>query len=424
MPRRPEKDRPKTPPIEETLTIDSLGAQGDGIAQTSNGPVFLPNALPGETVRAVTHKGRGRVTAIETPSPDRHAPRCAHYTVCGGCSLQHLNDAPYLAFKREAVRAALASRGIDAEVDPVIPVPERTRRRATFGAGRRGTANATVGFHSARSHDLVRITDCAVLTPGLLALIPKLERLAQLTAPKSGANVITATETATGFDIAITGADDWFSADDRVRLSQEAAALGFARVTLDNETIIELKAPTIRAGNAWLTPPPGGFLQASNDAQSAMLKLVQDAIGEPRSLADLFAGSGTFSLPLASKSRVHAVESDAPALAALARAARSTPNLKPVTTETRDLFRRPLSEAELDKFDAIVLDPPRAGAEDQCRRLANAKVKRAVYASCSPASLARDLRLLLDGGWKIDRVTPVDQFLYSAHIEVVVALSR
>lgn len=428
MSRRKPPNSPPAPAITERLTIDRLGVQGDGVAETFDGPVrngavFVPFALAGETVTARVHAGRAQVISVDVPSPDRHAPRCAHYTVCGGCSLQHLNDAPYLAFKREAVRAALLSRGLEIEPAPVIPVSPRTRRRATFGAMRRN-GKAIVGFHTARSHDLVPISDCAVITPGLLALIPRLERLAAIAAPPKGGNVITVTETATGFDVAITGSGKWFSADDRLRLTQEASAQGLARISLDGEILLETRAPAIRAGAALLTPPPGGFLQASGEAEAAMLRIVAEAVQGAGYIADLFAGSGTFSLPLASSARVHAVESDEAALAALARATKSAPALKPVTTEIRDLFRRPLTEAELNKFDAVVLDPPRAGAEDQARRLAASKVKRIVYVSCSPATLARDLRLLVDGGYAIDGVTPVDQFLWSAHIEAVAVLRR
>jgi 23S rRNA (uracil1939-C5)-methyltransferase len=425
--RRP--DQPKPPPILETLVIERLGAQGDGIAESrdgpvSNGSVFVPFALPGETVRAETRAGRARLMEVLTPSPERHPPRCAHYTVCGGCSLQHLNDAPYLAFKRDAVRAALASRGLDVEVAPAIAVPPRTRRRATFSADRRGTKTARVGFHGARSHDLVPITDCAVMTRGLLALIPKLERLAQIAAPTSGGIVITATETLTGFDVALTGVGKWFSADDRLRLTQEAAAQDVARISIDGETILEMRPPALRAGAASLTPPPGGFLQAAAPAEAAMVKLVEEATAGAGYIADLFAGSGTFTLPLASRARVHAAESDQPALAALQRAVTTAPGLKPVTTEPRDLFRRPLTEAELNRFDAVILDPPRAGAEAQCARLAASKVKRVAYVSCSPATLARDLRTLVDGGYSIDAVTPIDQFLWSPHVEAVAVLSR
>jgi 23S rRNA (uracil1939-C5)-methyltransferase len=423
MSRRKPPNSPPAPTITERLTIARLGAQGDGVAETFNGPVFAPFTLPGEVVTAKVHNGRAQLISVDTPSLERHPPRCPHYTVCGGCSLQHLNDEPYLAFKREIVRGALSSRGLEIEPAPAIPVPPRTRRRATFGAARR-PGQVIVGFHAARTHNLVPITDCAVITPGLMALLPKLQRLAAIAAPPSGGIVITATETAAGFDVAITGSGKWFSADDRLRLTQEAAALDIARISLDGDVLLQVRAPAIRAGAATLTPPPGGFLQASADAEATMVRLVTEAVAGAGYIADLFAGAGTFSLPLASNARVHAVESDEPALAALTRAVRTGKDLKPITTEVRDLFRRPLTEAELKRFDAVVLDPPRAGAEEQARRLATSKVRCIVYVSCNPASLARDLRILVDGGYRIDSVTPVDQFLWSAHIESVTVLTR
>jgi 23S rRNA (uracil1939-C5)-methyltransferase len=409
--------------ITERLTIARLGAQGDGIADTLNGAVFAPFTLPGEVVTARVHNGRAQLVSLDTPSPERHEPRCPHYTLCGGCSLQHMADAPYLAFKREMVRTALASRGLDVEPEMTIAVAPRTRRRATFGAARR-PGQLVVGFHAARTHHLVQITDCAVITPGLMALLPKLQRLAAIAAPPSGGIVITATETRSGFDVAITGSGKWFSADDRIRLTQEAAALDIGRISLDGEVLLELRAPAIRSGAATLTPPPGGFLQASADAEAAMVRLVSEAVSGASYVADLFAGAGTFTLPLAGSARMHAVESDEAALAALARATRTSKDLKPVTTEVRDLFRRPLTEAELKRFDAVVLDPPRAGAEEQARRLAGCRVPRLAYVSCSPATLARDLRILVDGGYQIGSVTPIDQFLWSAHVEAVAILTR
>lgn len=423
MSRRKRPDRPAAPAITERLTIDRLGAQGDGVAQTFNGAVFVPLALPGEVATAKVHNGRAQVLEIENPSPDRHPPRCAHYTVCGGCNLQHLNDAPYLALKRNAVRAALSARGLDIEPDPVIPIAPRTRRRATFAATRRN-GQIIVGFHTARSHDIVPITDCSVITPGLLTLLPKLQRLAAIAAPRSGGITFTVTETATGVDVAIIGPGKAFPADDKLRLSQEAMDLGLARISVDGDVLLELRAPTILAGKSSLSFPPGGFLQACREAETTLVSLVSEAVKGAGYIADLFAGAGTFSLPLAQTSRIHAVEMDEAPLAALARAAKATSGLKPVAVEPRDLFRRPLTETELNRFNAVVLDPPRAGAEAQCRRLAASKVPRLAYVSCSPASLARDLRLLVDGGYKIDRVTPVDQFLWSPHIEVVTVLSR
>ncbi|MDZ4760309.1 MAG: class I SAM-dependent RNA methyltransferase [Alphaproteobacteria bacterium] len=412
-----------SPESYRTLTIRDLGAQGDGIAENDGQTVFAPFTLPGETVIADVQGERARLIDVLVPSPDRAGARCAHYGVCGGCSLQHMSDSSYLAFKQRLVENALAAEGVEAAVEPVVAVPPRTRRRATFAAtaASRGVA---FGFHGRRSHEIIPISDCAVLTPGLLALIPQLAALARIAAPAKGSLVVTVLETLTGFDVAIAGVGKWFSADARAELVARAGAAGLARISIDGETVLQREAPAVRAGSAFLTPPPAGFLQATRPSEQLMVDLVEKAVGSARSVADLFSGAGTFSLPLAARANVHAVESDAPALKALDDAARRTPLLKTVTTERRDLFRRPLTKDEPKRFDAVVLDPPRVGAETQSRNLAGSSVKRIAYVSCNSVTFARDLGILVAGGYRIDQVTPIDQFLYSAHIEIVAALSK
>ncbi len=406
-----------------TLLISELGSQGDGVAEHDGRKVFVPLALPGEIVTAEVNGERAKLIDIVTPSPIRVGQRCSHYGECGGCSLQHMADGAYLELKRQLVISALSFQRIDGVVDNVIPVPPRSRRRAVFAAAQAGK-NVVIGFHGRRSHHIVPMRDCAVVTPGLLALLPKLERLAAVAAPPKEALTIIATETTTGFDVALAGVARGFSADARVKLVHLAGELGLARLSINGEAAMELMAPTLRVGSALLTPPPGGFLQACEPSEAAMLALVKEAVGDARKIVDLFSGSGTFSLPLASSATVHAVESEAAALAALDRAARKAQNLRPVTTEKRDLFRSPLTKDELKRFDAAVVDPPRAGAEAQTRQLADSKIKRIAMVSCNPGTFARDLRMLIDGGFGVTRITPIDQFLWSPHIEVVASLER
>ena len=406
-----------------TLTIDRLGAQGDGVATHDGKQVFAPLTLAGEIVTAEIDRDRARVIEITTPSADRVAPRCPHYGECGGCSLQHLADARYLEFKREQVVTALSFLQIDTPVDPVIAIAPRSRRRAVFAAHRVGKAIA-IGFHSRRSHRIVPITDCAVVTPGVLALLPKLERIAAICAPPKDALTVSVTETITGFDVALNGVAKAFRADGRIRAIQTAGEIGLARLSINGDVAMERAAPTLRAGAAHLTPPPGGFLQACEASEAAMLALVKEAIGDSRKVVDLFAGSGTFSLPLASTATIHAVEGDEAALASLDRAARKAQGLKPVTVEKRDLFRRPLTRADLKRFDAAIIDPPRAGAEDQTRELAASTVKRVAMVSCNAQTFARDLQIMASAGWRATRITPIDQFLWSPHIEVVAQLRR
>ena len=406
-----------------TLHITELGGQGDGVAEHDGRKVFVAGALPGETVAAELNGDRARPVEMLAASADRVAPRCSHYGVCGGCALQHLSDASYLEFKRRQVVAALSFQGIDAAVDPVMPLAPGTRRRAVFAAARTGKS-VLVGFHGRRSHQIVAVPDCAVITPGLAALLPKLERLAAIAAAPKGALTLAVTETATGFDVALTGVARGVSADARIRLVQAAGELGLARLSINGEIAMERAAPLIRSGTAHVAPPPGGFLQACEPSEATMVKLVQEATGGVRKVVDLFAGSGTFSLPLATTAMVHAVESEGEALAALDKAAKRATGLRPVTVEKRDLFRRPLMKDELNRFDAAVIDPPRAGAEAQSRQLAASSVKRIAMVSCNAGTFARDLRILLDGGYRAMRIAPVDQFLWSPHIEIVAALSR
>jgi 23S rRNA (uracil1939-C5)-methyltransferase len=426
IPAMRSKGRPslsKPPAVTRQLSVRALGAQGDGIADTETGPVYIPFTLPGESVTADVQETRGRLVSIDVASPDRAAAKCPHYTVCGGCSLQHLGGEAYLAFKRSLVTDALLARDVETDVDPVISLAPRTRRRATLAAART-PKGFLFGFHGRRTHEIVPITDCAVLTPALMAALPKIENLARIAAPQKGPLVVTATETATGVDVAFTGVGKWFSADDRMRLVEATVKAGLARISVDGEVVLERSTPTLRMGDAFLTPPPGGFLQATEPSEAAMVRLVIDAVGDARKIADLFAGAGTFSLPLAQRASVHAVESDAPSLAALTQAARKTATLKPVTTERRDLFRQPLTKEELKRFDAVVMDPPRAGAEAQAANLAASKVGCLAMISCSAITFARDVRVLIDGGWRIDRVTPIDQFLWSPHVEAVALLEK
>jgi 23S rRNA (uracil1939-C5)-methyltransferase len=406
-----------------TLTIERLGAQGDGVAEHEGRQIFVPLALPGETVEADLQGDRARMLRVVTPAPDRQSPRCSQYGECGGCSLQHMPADDYLAFKRGCVTTALSYQGIDAVVDETVTVPPATRRRAVLAAHRKGK-DVVIGFHGRRSHHIVNVPDCAVLTPELVALIPKLAPLVTLAASQKDGLTITVTETLTGFDVALSGAPKSLPADARAQLVQAAGAIGLARLSLNGGVEMERTPPLLRMGAAELSPPPGGFLQACRQAEAAMLSLVTEAVGKSRRIVDLFAGSGTFTLPLASGATLHAVESEDASLAALQQAARKSPGLKPVTVEKRDLFRRPLTRTELGRFDAAVIDPPRAGAETQTRELAASNIKRVAMVSCNATTFARDLKIMLASGWRPARITPVDQFLWSPHIEIVAALER
>ncbi|MCT7373579.1 class I SAM-dependent RNA methyltransferase [Chelativorans salis] len=403
----------------ETLRIEALGAQGDGVAKTVAGPVYIPFALPGETVKAQVSGQRGTLVEVEEASEQRAEPPCRHFGACGGCAVQHLDLQAYAEWKRGKVDRALQSRGLEAEVAPLVTCPPASRRRLAFTARAMGQ-RVLLGFNAMQSHRIVDVEECPVSDPHVVAALPDLRRLAGLLAatPKSFRLMVTATRP--GLDIAAEGAGRLHEKR-RQQAVAFALAKGYARLSLDGEVLVEREKPTVLHGEVPVNLPPGGFLQAVAAAEEAMVGLVAAHLNGARHVADLFAGSGTFALWLAGGMRVHAVEGDAAALAAL-EAARTTPGLKPVTTERRDLFHRPLTAKELNTFDGIVFDPPRAGAEDQCRRIARSTVRRVAAVSCNPGTLARDLAILIEGGYRLTRVVPIDQFLWSPHVEVVALL--
>jgi len=405
------------------LGIARLGAQGDGIAETPSGQVFVPYVLPGERVQAQVKGERGRLVAVLDASPKRIAPVCRHFTHCGGCALQHLEREAYLAWKRESVTAAFAARGIEAQVSHVVSVGLGARRRATFSARRSGRG-VVLGFYEAKGHEIVDLHECPVTASAIVRALPGLKRLIEPFTAQKVPLRLTVTLAANGLDVAIEDLPGELGPDARERLAHEAAACKLARVTLAGDTLYQSTVPAVRFGEANVVLPPRAFLQAAPAAEAEMVRLVVSALGGARRIADLFSGLGTFTFPLAKGAPVLAVDGDKQAIGALQSAAKRTPGLKPIETKVRDLFREPLSPKELESFDAVVLDPPRAGAAAQAAALVGSRVVTIAAVSCNPATLARDARILIDGGFKLERVTPVDQFLYSPHVEAVAVLRR
>ena len=343
---------------------------------------------------------------------------CRHFGSCGGCTYQDGGD--YHALKRAAVVAALARAGVDAVVEETQAVREGTRRRAAFKLARTNTG-LEIGFHAARSHQIVDMEECLVLTPALFALVEKL-RAALTGVMKEGEKAeLHALESETGLDLSIRMERKRTPA---LTAAMAAAKLPAARILFNGEILLENAAPRVSFDGIAVSPPPMAFLQATVEGEGILRERVLAITDGAKRIADLFSGLGTFSLPLARRAKVHAVEQDAAALATLAAAARIATGLKPVTTEKRDLFKLPLAALELNAYDAVVMDPPRAGAEAQARMLAGSKVKRVAYVSCDAATFSRDARILIDGGYKIGPVMPVDQFLYSNHIELVAGFTR
>lgn len=404
------------------ITIRSIGAGGDGVANLPDGQIYVPFTLPGEVANVARDKNRATVMALLETSPERQAPACQHFEDCGGCALQHWQDEPYRLWKRELVVSALKGRGINAEVAPLVACQPRTRRRAVFAA-RKTEKGVLLGFNRHLSHEIIDIVECAVTVPEIIARLDDLREVGALIAPGSKPFKLAVTLTASGLDLAVSGCGK-LSDDQRRALTALVMKKGFARLSHEGEIIVEPKKPLIHFGKVPVPVPPGCFLQATTDAEEAMVQLVLDHVGKAKRVADLFCGVGTFALRIAEKSAVHAVENDALALAALDRGVRHVQGLKPVSVERRDLFRRPLMPKELLTYNAVVFDPPRAGAEEQALELAKSKVEKVVAVSCNPVTLARDLAILTKGGYRVTRVTPIDQFLWSPHVEAVATLVK
>jgi 23S rRNA (uracil1939-C5)-methyltransferase len=407
----------------QALDIARLGAQGDGVADTPSGPVFVPYVLPGERVQAEVRGDRARLIAVLAPSPNRIAPVCRHFTHCGGCALQHVARNVYLAWKRDGVATAFGARGILAPVGHVAMVGLGARRRATFSARRTGRG-VVLGFFEARGHDIVDLQECPVTASAIVRALPGLKRLVEPLAMQKVPVRLTVTLAANGIDVALEDLPADLPPEIRERLAREAAAANLARVTIAGDTIYQSTVPAVRFGDANVVLPPRSFLQAAPAAEAEMVRLVTTAIGGAKRVLDLFCGLGTFTFPLAKRAPVLAVDGDKQAIGALQSAAKRAPGLKPIDTRVRDLFREPLAGKELDGFDAAVFDPPRAGAAAQAAALADSKVHTVVAVSCNPGTLARDARILIDGGFKLGAVTPIDQFLFSPHIEAVAVFRR
>ncbi len=401
------------------LTIERLGHLGDGIGP---GPVYAPRVLPGEVIEGEPQGDRIEAPAIVTPSADRRKAPCGHYNACGGCALMHATDGFVARWKEDVVRAALAAQGLEVGFRPIHTSPERSRRRATL-AGRRTKTGAIVGFHGRASGTLVDLRDCALLSPALMATLPFLRQITEAGGSRKAELSLMITETESGSDLAVSGGKPLDPALFST-LAGLARTADLARLTWEGEVVAARRPPMQRFGSGHVVPPAGAFLQATRDGEAALLAAVQAAIGPGRRIADLFSGAGTFTLPLAATAEVYAAESDGAMLTALDQAARHAQGLHRVTTEARDLFRRPLLPDELNRFDAVLLDPPRAGALAQSGELARSKVPVIAYVSCNPVTFARDAKVLTGAGYHLDWLQVVDQFRWSTHVELAARFIR
>jgi 23S rRNA (uracil1939-C5)-methyltransferase len=408
--------------VVERLVIDHVGHRGDGVALP--GHLYVSYTLPGETVEAGPvpghHPDRRRLLAVETASAERITPFCPHFGVCGGCAIQHWQAEAYRAWKRNIVVETLAQARLDCEVAPLVDAHGNGRRRLTLHARMSSREVIKVGFAAAGSHDIIPIDRCPILDPALGGAI---DAAWALTEPLIGIGKpldIQITATDNGLDVDMRGSGP-LPAPVIAKLSRIAEQHRLARLTRHGELVLQRLPPTLRMGRAELTLPPGSFLQATAAGEEAMATQIIERVGRAKAIADLFCGVGPFALRLAEKARIAAFDSDTGAISSLQKAAH-TQGLKPIKAEARDLFRRPLMPQELRDYDAVVFDPPRQGAEAQTRQLAASKVPLIVAVSCNVATFARDARILVDGGYKIETVTPIDQFRHTPHVELVARL--
>ena len=411
--------------LAEVLTIDHVGHRGDGVAYADGATLFVPYALSGEAVTVAampSHPDRRKLVRVETPSAARIAPFCGYFGACGGCAIQHWQPTAYQTWKRQVVVDTLAQAGIDCVVAALIDAHGAGRRRITVHARRDGGGVMHVGFAAAGSHAIVDIAACPILDPALSGALEAARALAEVLKPTNKPLDIQVTAASNGLDVDIRGSGPLPTAL-VATLSKIAAQHRLARLTRHGELVLMRAPPVIAVGALSVPLPPGSFLQATAAGEDAMAALVSAHCGKAKHIADLFCGIGPFALRLAAKARVTAYDNEANAIAALQAAAKS-PGLKPIKAEPRDLFRRPLAPQELRDIDAVVFDPPRQGAERQVTQLAAGKVPVVVAVSCNVQTFARDARILIDGGYRIGRVTPIDQFRHTPHVELVARFER
>lgn len=408
--------------MRRSVTIDRLGHQGDGIAE---GPLFAPRTLPGEVVSGVPDGNTLTEIRVETPSAHRVQPPCRHYKACGGCQLQHADDGFVADWKLDIVRHALGAQGLETELRPIHTSPPHSRRRATL-AVRRTKKGAMAGFHGRASGVITEIPDCHLLHPDLIAAIPTAEALALTGASRKAPLAVTLTVSEIGLDVLVRNGKP-LDSQLRIDLAGLVDRFKMARLVWEDELIAMEQPPIQSFGPAHVCPPAGAFLQATEDGEDALLAGVREIVGDAGKIIDLFAGCGTFSLPLATSAEIHAVEGEDEMIHALDAGWRKASGTKKVTSEVRDLFRRPVLPDELNPFgaafDAAVIDPPRAGAEAQIAELAKAKTPVIAYVSCNPVTFARDAKALVSAGYTLNWVQTVDQFRWSAHTELVASFT-
>lgn len=402
--------------MQNEFTIDHLGWHGDGVAIVDDQEIFVPFTLPDETVSGHIENGTCQNARILAPVTDRVKPICRHFKTCGGCNMQHCSDGYLADWKAQQVKNTLNLNHIETEFRPIHVSPARSRRRAVFEA-RRTKKSVEIGFHQRKSDLLVGVTECPLIDDKILVAFDAFKELVKIGCSRKSSIRIHVTTSQNGLDVDIENAKD-ITAEQIAIVAKISVDHKFARLSWNGETIALILPPAQQFGGTYVTPPPGAFLQATIKGENVLVAAATETLRDCKHVLDLFCGCGTFTLPLAKTADVHAVEAIEKMLEALHNGWRQANGLRQVTTAIRDLFYSPLLLDELKPYDGILIDPPRAGADQQVKILAKSNIPNISYISCNPATFARDAKTLIEGGYTLDWVQPVDQFRWSPHVEL------
>jgi 23S rRNA (uracil1939-C5)-methyltransferase len=395
--------------------ILTLNSRAEGV--TADG-TRVPRALPGEEIAL----GKENKFKIILPSKDRITPVCAHYKGCGGCSMQHATQSFIKDWKSNVIKSCLSARGLETIIKPILTSKTNSRRRVTLH-GMKTKKSVTVGFFKRNTHELISTPSCELVNPEILSAFSLFEEITLIGATRKSIIEISVTVSKEGLDLNILNGKK-LDNQSIMKITGLCERFNIARITWNEDLLANFLNPTIVFQGIAITPPPNAFLQATEQGQEILITNAMLSVFDSDKVIDLFSGCGTFTLPAAKRSEVLAIDKTKSMLTAIDQAWRETTGLKKVTSRSQDLFKEPVGKEELNSFDAAIIDPPRVGAEAQSHELAKSHIKRISSVSCNPRTFSRDAKILVDSGFKLDWVQPIDQFLWSSHIELVAQFSR
>jgi len=395
--------------------ILTLNSRAEGV--TADG-TRVSRALPGEKVAL----GKENKFKIILPSKDRITPVCTHYKGCGGCSMQHATQSFIKDWKSNVIKSCLSARGLKTIIKPILTSKTNSRRRVTLH-GMKTKKSVTVGFFKRNTHELISTPSCELVNPEILSAFSLFEEITLIGATRKSIIEISVTVSKAGLDLNILNGKK-LENQSIMKITALCENFNIARITWNEDLLANFLNPTIEFQGIAITPPPNAFLQATEEGQEILIENAMLSVFNSDKVIDLFSGCGTFTLPAAKRSEVLAIDKTKSMLSAIEQAWRETSGLKKVTSRSQDLFKEPVGKEELNSFDSAIIDPPRVGAEAQSRELAQSNIKRISSVSCNPKTFSRDAKILVDSGFKLDWVQPIDQFLWSSHIELVAQFSR